>query len=225
MTYENYAATSQNYDLTRTPIGVEVLLGCFATAQKSLARLEILDAGCGTASYSLALLPYVRRIVGVDACQEMIECAQEKAKHAAISTDRLSFHQASMESLPFDDSCFDGVMINQVLHHLEDGADDGFPLLRTVLTELARVVRSGGVLVINICSAEQLAHGWWYGALFREAYQRMQQRHISLTLLTSMLAAVRTIVLRISLLVLNTASASASSSGVASGSVNTLIGS
>ena len=133
--YENYAATTQNYDLTRTPIGVEVLLGCFATAQNSLSQLEILDAGCGTASYSLALLPYVRRIVGVDACQEMIECAQKKAKHAAISTDRLSFHQASMESLPFDDSCFDGVMINQVLHHLEDGSDDGFPLLHTVLTD------------------------------------------------------------------------------------------
>jgi len=43
--YENYAATSQNYDLTRTPVGVEVLLGCFATAENSLGQLEMRGAG------------------------------------------------------------------------------------------------------------------------------------------------------------------------------------
>ncbi len=45
MAYENYPKTSQNFDLTRRPIGVEILLGCFAMLGRPLSELVVLDAG------------------------------------------------------------------------------------------------------------------------------------------------------------------------------------
>ena len=82
----------------------------------------------------------------------------------------------------------EGSPLNQeVLHHLEEGADGGFPLHRAALTEIARVTKPGGVLVINICSATQLVDGWWYSELFRHAIERLQRRHIPLSLLATLL--------------------------------------
>ena len=52
-------------------------------------------------------------------------------------------------------------MVNQVLHHLADDPDAGYPLHRQVLQELARVLRPGGVLVINSCSHAQIEDGFW----------------------------------------------------------------
>ncbi len=60
--YENYTHKSGNYDKTREPIGTEILVGCFAHAPVPLNQTAVLDAGCGTGSYSEALLGHVGRI-------------------------------------------------------------------------------------------------------------------------------------------------------------------
>ena len=57
--YENYTETSKNYDRTREPVGTEVIVGCMAHAPVPLHETTVLDAGCGTGSYSAALLGYV----------------------------------------------------------------------------------------------------------------------------------------------------------------------
>ncbi len=188
MAYENYTKTSQNFDLTRRPIGVEILLGCFATLGRPLSELVVLDAGCGTGSYSLALLPHIGRIEGVDVNVAMFERARQKAAAHRISPDRFLLHEARIEQLPFTAGHFDAVMVNQVLHHLDDDAAHGFPRHRASLKELARVMRPGGVLVINICSTAQLEDAWWYRELFANAYQRCEQRHIPLSVLATLLA-------------------------------------
>ena len=64
--YEDYTRKSGNYDKTREPVGTEILVGCFAHAPVPLDRTVVLDAGCGTGSYSDALLGYVGRIEAVD---------------------------------------------------------------------------------------------------------------------------------------------------------------
>ncbi len=61
--YEDYTRTSGNYDKTREPVGTEILVGCFAHAPLPLDQAVVLDAGCGTGSYSDALLHYVGRIL------------------------------------------------------------------------------------------------------------------------------------------------------------------
>ena len=79
-------------------------------------------------------------------------------------------------------------MVSQVLHHLPDSPPDGWPMLRRVLGEFARVLRPGGVAVINTCSHEQLRRGWWYASLVPEAVETIRRRHADREVLIALLA-------------------------------------
>lgn len=175
--YEDYTRVSALYDETREPIGVEIIIGCLGSGPRALSELVLLDAGCGTGNYSRALISRLARIEAVDINPGMLDKAQEKMR-AEAAADRIRFHRAPIDDLPLQDQSVDGVMVNQVLHHLNDDEAAGWPVVRGVVRELARVLRPQGVLIINICSQEQIRHGWWYMALIPEAMERMRQRHI-----------------------------------------------
>src|SRR5215207_6402945 len=133
--YENYTQTSKNYDKTREPVGTEITIGCFAHAPAPLDRTVVLDAGCGTGNYARAMLDYVDRIEAVDMNPGMLAVAERKLARP-LAEGRISFHSARIDALPFEDEVFDGVMINQVLHHLPDNAAKGFPAHRQVFHSL-----------------------------------------------------------------------------------------
>lgn len=173
--YEDYTRTSRDYDETRHPVGGEILIGCMAYAPAPLERTTILDAGCGTGSYSRALIGHVGRIEAVDLNPGMIEVATRKLAEA-VEEGRISFRRSPIDGLPFADATFDGVMINQVLHHLSDDPATGFPAHRRTFEEFARVLKPGGVLTVNTCSQEQLRHGFWYYNLIPEAAETVRQR-------------------------------------------------
>ena len=147
--YENYTATSAHYDATRGPIGVEVILGCLARSGRPLSEQVLVDAGCGTGNYSVALLEHVARIEAVDMNEGMLGVARGKLGDAE-EAGRIRFHHAAIDSLPLETESVDAVMINQVLHHLPDDAAGGWPLTRKVIGEFARVLRPGGVLSVNL---------------------------------------------------------------------------
>ena len=186
--YENYSATSAHYDVTREPVGVEVILGCLARGPRSLSEQVLIDAGCGTGNYSRALLEHVGRIEAVDMNDGMLGVARTKLKEAEAA-GRIGFHRAAIDDLPVDSMSADAVMINQVLHHLPDDPSRGWPLTRKVMGEFARVLRPGGTLVVNFCSHEQLRRGWWFFSLIEAAAERMIQRHALLAELESMIVA------------------------------------
>lgn len=184
--YENYTAVSADYDRTRVPVGVEIILGCLASGGGPLASLRLLDAGCGTGSYSAALRRYAGAIDAVDMNPSMLAVARTKLERT--SGCPVTLHEAGIHSLSFEDACFDAVMVNQVLHHLPDSPDDGWPLLRRVFGEFARVLRPGGAAIINTCSHEQLRRGWWHASLVPDAIETMYRRHADTEVLTGLLA-------------------------------------
>ena len=184
--YENYTAVSSDYDCTRVPVGVEIILGCLASGARPLASLRLLDAGCGTGSYSAILRRYVGEIDAVDLNPSMLEVARAKLDRTPGCP--VTLHEAGIDALPFEGACFDAVMVNQVLHHLPDSPNDGWPTLRWVLGEFARVLRPGGVAIINTCSHEQLRRGWWYAALVPDAVETMRRRHADTDELDALLA-------------------------------------
>lgn len=184
--YEDYHAVSKAYDETRSPIGTEILLRCLAAAGRPLPELRLLDAGCGTGAYSQGMLPHVGRIDAVDLNEGMLSVARAKLADEE-KQGRISFHRSSIDSLPFADETFDAAMINQVLHHLEDGTDPSFPGHARVIAEMRRVLRPGGVLVANMCTHEQLRNGFWYYDLVPEAREACIRRHIPTERLESML--------------------------------------
>ncbi|CAN5905640.1 hypothetical protein BH23ACT10_BH23ACT10_19680 [soil metagenome] len=174
-TYEDYTATSAHYDTTRWAVGAEIVLGCLATGVTALSDVVLLDAGCGTGNYAAAVLPHVGRIEAIDASQAMLEIAERKL--AGASQDgRVRFSQGSVDALPFDDASVDAVMVNQVLHHLGDGPDDGWQRHGRVIGELTRVLRPGGALVVNTCSQTQLHDGYWYYSLIPRAADALRRR-------------------------------------------------
>lgn len=173
--YENYTKTSRNYDKTRKPVGAEIVVGCIAQAPVPIGRSTVLDAGCGTGSYSQALLPHVGKIEAVDLNEGMLEVAGRKLAEDE-EKGRISFHSSRIDELPFESGTFDGVMINQVLHHLPDDSSEGFPAHRRVFEEFARVLKPGGALTVNTCSQQQLQHAYWYYALIPQAAATLRRR-------------------------------------------------
>jgi ubiquinone/menaquinone biosynthesis C-methylase UbiE len=185
--YEDYTQKSRNYDKTREPVGTEITVGCFAHASVSLDEMLVLDAGCGTGNYSEAMLNYIGRIEAVDLNPGMLEVAAQKLS-GPEAEGKISFYSARIDELPFEDEHFDGVMINQVLHHLPDAAAKDFPAHRRVFAEFARVLKPGGILVVNTCSQEQLRHGYWHYSLIPEAADALRARYVPLDELAEILS-------------------------------------
>ena len=184
--YENYTTVAAHYDRIRVPIGIEIILGCLAASHGALASLRLLDAGCGTGSYTAALRSRVGAIDAVDMNPSMLGVARAKFENAPGCP--VTLHEAGIDALPFEDGCFDAVMVNQVLHHLPDSPPDGWPLLRRTFGEFARVLRPGGAAIINTCSHHQLRRGWWYAALIPDAVEAMSRRCADIAVLTGLLA-------------------------------------
>ncbi len=186
--YERYAVTAASYDETRWAAGREVILGCLAEAESGLGSMVLLDAGCGTGNYAEALIDRVARIEALDLEPAMLERARAKLEDEAAA-DRIRFHRGSVLELPFEDASFDGVMVNQMLHHLPGEPGDPLAGYRRAFAEFARVLRPGGVLTVNSCAPHQLDRGYWYYALVPEAARRIRDRFPPLRRLREMLEA------------------------------------
>ncbi len=185
--YENYSVTSHSYDTTRKPIGLEVILGCFAaTDTRPLHEQAILDAGCGTGNYLQAIHDKVGICQGIEINEGMLAQAQSKIGNGNGSHVRLD--HGSLLNLPYPDDFFDGIMCNQVIHHLDDpGKTDSFPNVKAMLASAYRVLRPQGVLVINLCSRQQLVDGFWWADLIPKIVDQMAARIPSIELTVEML--------------------------------------
>ncbi len=188
--YEDYHAVSKSYDETRSPIGTGILRDCLAAVGRPLPDMRLLDAGCGTGAYSQAMLHHVGRIDAVDLNEGMLAVARAKLADDEAA-GRIAFHSGSIDALPFADGSFDAAMINQVLHHLEDGTDPSFPRHARVIAEVSRLLRPGGMLVVNMCTREQLRRGYWYYDLVPEAREACIRRHIPPERLEAVLVGAR----------------------------------
>lgn len=167
-TFADYSSVASVYDGTRKAESFEIWLGALMRhAPAHIHDVRLLDAGCGTGNYSAALAPHIGRLNGIDFNPEMLAQASVKLK-GEIKDDRVKLEQGSLKALPFEDDTFDAVMINQVLHHLEDGTDPAYSGHRAAVSECARVLKPGGVLLVNACSHRQLKDGFWYTSLIPE---------------------------------------------------------
>lgn len=105
-----------------------------------VARLEVLDAGCGEGHNTRLLAGQGAAVTGVDISPEMIARARdEEARNpAGIRYETAAFEDLSL----FEPASFDAVVSFMALM---DGAD-----IAGALAELKRVLRPGGRLVFSI---------------------------------------------------------------------------
>jgi ubiquinone/menaquinone biosynthesis C-methylase UbiE len=139
-----YDVYARRYDNIKQfdAFGEEVYL-----ARPVLSRLHevraplVLDVATGTGRLPLALLQmptFQGRIVALDLSRRMLTVAAEKL---APYGNRVALLHHAAESLPFPDDTFDLVTCLEALEFMMDP--------RRVLSELVRVLRPGGLLVIT----------------------------------------------------------------------------
>ena len=187
-TFADYSAAAAVYDSTRKAEAYEIWLGAsLRYSPAPLDRVRLLDAGCGTGNYSAVLAPHVGRLNGIDFNPDMLAQAAAKLQDE-IADGRAKLEQGSLMALPFEDETFDAVMVNQVLHHLEDGKDPARSGHRAAVSECARVLKRGGVLLVNACSHRQLKDGFWYNHLIPQGLAACCSRIAPTGLFRQMLA-------------------------------------
>lgn len=103
---------------------------------------RVLDFGCGAGRLANALATHVKEVVGVDIAQSMVD----EANRINQLPDRVSFVAYDGHRLPFDDESFDAAVSLISIQHSPPSVQ------LACLVELQRVVRPGGVLVLQIPS-------------------------------------------------------------------------
>jgi SAM-dependent methyltransferase len=108
----------------------------------------ILDMPCGRGFY-LNMFRYVSncRLVGADLDWDVMLKAQQNVGHLPD----IMLNHASIYALPYSDNTFDGIILSEVLEHLEDDVAG--------LREAYRVLKPGGVVAITVPNANYPF--WW----------------------------------------------------------------
>ncbi len=135
--YRVYAdpVMANNFDTLRFsgPIGTlvaEEQARVLAEFAGDVGRRVVLDVGTGTGRAALELAARGAQVTGVDASDEMLRVARERAAAAQAA---VVFQQGDAHALPFGDASFDVVVCLRVLMHAPDW--------RQCLRELCRVSR------------------------------------------------------------------------------------
>lgn len=106
------------------------------------ADAVVLDCSCGIGTQAIALARRGHRVTGTDISASAVDRAVREAETRGV---RLPAATADMRQLPFADAMFDVVVCaDNSLPHLLTEAD-----VHTALTEMRRVLRNGGLLLIS----------------------------------------------------------------------------
>lgn len=129
------------WDRDIPPIKMKVIQNVVDTLTKQrAAQCEcVLDAGCGTGHYAIALAEAGFHVTGIDYSDGMLACATSKVTTELAG--RLSFQQIDMnQSLPFEDASFHHVISISTLWTV---TDPDF-----TLKEMMRILKPGGTIIV-----------------------------------------------------------------------------
>jgi ubiquinone/menaquinone biosynthesis C-methylase UbiE len=108
----------------------------YALAKEFVQGKKVLDIACGDGYGSHILAEIAEVVQGVDIDESIITKAKNKYKRK-----NMAFTAGSVEKIPFDTASFDVVVSFETLEHIS--AHD------TMLAEIKRVMKSGGILLIS----------------------------------------------------------------------------
>lgn len=190
---ESFSAISEKYDRTREAVGVDIWLGALLGSGLSLPDIELLDAGCDTGNYALAMMPYIGHLTALDVSTDKLAYATRKLA-PFINERKATLQRGTLTHLPFRAESFDVVMTNQALDQLDDGATGNFAAHRKYIAECMRVLKPGGYLLIGAPSRRQIRRGYWYSSLIPRARDVLKEQTIPTETLRTILTNNRFIV-------------------------------
>jgi SAM-dependent methyltransferase len=121
--------------------GLEWMLADLPTSPEA----AVLDVATGTGEFARAIAPHVASVIGLDATDAMIETGRAFVEQHELAN--ITFQKGIVEDLPFESERFDIVATRYAFHHFAEP--------RSVLSEMARVCKKGGhVILVDIVSPE-----------------------------------------------------------------------
>jgi ubiquinone/menaquinone biosynthesis C-methylase UbiE len=111
------------------------------------AGATFLDAGCGSCNHSVRLARRGFNVHGVDFSETALDMAREKVSAEGLE-NRITLERQSLLELSFPEASFDYAVCWGVLMHV--------PQVDLAVSELARVIRPGGSLVISEANQSSL---------------------------------------------------------------------
>ena len=128
------------------------------------ADMIVLDVACGAGHASEQAAPHVRQVVGIDLTPALLAAGAERLRAAGL--DNVLMQHGDAMALPFVDASFDLVVCRSSLHH--------FPEPEMAVTEMARVCRPGGRVVIS----DLVAPSAEVRDAFDEVHRRIDPSHV-----------------------------------------------
>ena len=144
---KRYLGAANEYKKKVTSNAYQRLIG-------SLEGKRILDVGCGTGRGVADFADLAKQTVGADASQDMLVAAAKKVE----GSSGVGLVRAYAQSLPFPTGHFDVVTSLNFLHLF------GLQNQRDMIAEMKRVVRPGGIVVLEFDNA---VHGLGLGLIKR----------------------------------------------------------
>jgi ubiquinone/menaquinone biosynthesis C-methylase UbiE len=136
------------FDTRFRPEVLDVWLPHFIDLAGLAAHQRVLDLGCGTGGFALALAQRLRvEVIGVDVAVHLLRYA---AAHAAALP--LWWVRGHAEALPLADQTVDRVLMSLVLHQIAHR--------QQALQEVYRVLRPGGRVLVRTVAPEVTLQDW-----------------------------------------------------------------
>ena len=170
----NYDNISSDYDVTRTATGLETIKKIIHNHSKEVSipidKIELISIGCGTGNNEIGLAGFVKNVYGIDISLGMINQAREKSKKFS----NLRFDVGNATNLGFiQDKSYDVALFALSLHHMGSHNNQ-----IQALGESYRILRTGGLVIIQTLSERQLRDGIWHDDLIPKATGKLIQMYV-----------------------------------------------
>jgi ubiquinone/menaquinone biosynthesis C-methylase UbiE len=141
-----FERVSGDWDSMRSSFYNEKVIDVLVERAEVTPTSTVVDVGTGTGFVAAGLAPRAAAVLGVDNSPAMLAVAEQNLRALNVGNVRLS--EGELDALPLEDDSVDAAVANMVLHHAADPA--------AMLTEMARVVRPGGIVAIT----DELEHDY-----------------------------------------------------------------
>jgi ubiquinone/menaquinone biosynthesis C-methylase UbiE len=142
----NYELLAAQYDPGRalSEANEELWLKVFEQQLGLNRASRVLDVGCGTGRFSIAIARHFQcPVVGIDPSPSMLAIAKQK------SPNQIVWLLGRAEEIPFSNDSFDACLASQVVHHFQDR--------QRAFNEIYRVLHESGRVGIRYSSHAQLS--------------------------------------------------------------------